>query len=130
MRRGVAVAAHDQQARDGQPLLRPDHVHDALARVVEAHQHDAVLGRVVDDLLDHAGERGIGDDAVARMRRHVVVGDAEGQVRPRHLGVARLDLVEALERAFVDVVPVDPQQREAVLGLEDLVLCPDLVEQR
>ena len=31
------------QARNGQPLLRPDHVHDALARVVEAHQHDAVL---------------------------------------------------------------------------------------
>ena len=59
-----------------------------------------------------------------------MVGDPEGQVRPRDLFAAFIDLVEALERAFVHVMPVYPEQRETVFGLEDFVLRPDLVEQR
>ena len=70
VRRGVAVAAHDHQARNGQPLLRPDHVHDALARVVQAHQHDAVLVGVLDDLVDHA----LASDGSANGRLRACVG--------------------------------------------------------
>ena len=36
MRRGVAVAADDQQAGQGQALLGADDMHDALARIVAA----------------------------------------------------------------------------------------------
>ena len=36
VRGGVAVAANDQQARQGQALLRADDVDDALSRIVEA----------------------------------------------------------------------------------------------
>ena len=43
--RGVAVAADDQQARQRQSLLGADHMHDALPRIVEAEQLDAVLAR-------------------------------------------------------------------------------------
>ena len=38
MRRGVAVAADDRQARQRQPLFRRDDMHDALARIVEPDQ--------------------------------------------------------------------------------------------
>ena len=87
------------------------------------------LKRFRDELIDHALQRWIVEHTPPR-GRHVVVGDAEGQVRPRHFLAACLDLVEALERALVHVMPVDPHEREAVVGLEDLVLRPDLVEQR
>ena len=45
MGRGVAVAADDQQARQRQALLRSDHMDDALARIVEPEQFDAVPWR-------------------------------------------------------------------------------------
>ena len=48
--RGVAVAAHDQQARQGQALLGTDDMHDALPGIVQAEQLDAVLGGVLLDL--------------------------------------------------------------------------------
>ena len=38
VRGGVAVAADDREARQGQPLLRADHMDDALARIAEAEQ--------------------------------------------------------------------------------------------
>ena len=77
--RGVAVAAHDQQAGQRQALLRADHVHDALARIVEPEQLDAVPGGIVLELAHHARDLGIGDIVPRAARRHVVVGDAEGQ---------------------------------------------------
>ena len=43
MGRGVAVAADDQESRQRQPLLGPDHMDDALARIVEAEQRYAML---------------------------------------------------------------------------------------
>ena len=70
---------------------------------------NAVLRGVGHKLIDHVLERGVFEHAVAR-GRHVMVGDAEGQVRPRNLGVARVDLVEALKGPLVDVMPVDPHQ--------------------
>ena len=63
--RGVAVAADDQQARQGQALLRPDHMHDALARIVEAEQLDAMLGGILLDLAHHPRQLGIGDVGAA-----------------------------------------------------------------
>ncbi len=38
---GVAVTADHGQARQGQPLLGPHHMDDALAGIVEAEQPDA-----------------------------------------------------------------------------------------
>ena len=77
--RGVAVAADDQQARQRQPLLGPDHMDDALPRIVQAEQLDAVLRRVLLDLPHHPRQLGIGDVLARAARRHVVVGHAEGQ---------------------------------------------------
>ncbi len=129
MGRGVAVAADDQQPRQRQALLRTDHMHDALARIVEAEQLDAVLGRVLLDLPHHARQLGIGDVAPRAARRHVMVGDAEGQpgLGDRHAALGQL--AEGMERALVHVVAIDPEQRLAVLATHDLVGGPELVDQ-
>ena len=77
--RGVAVAADDQQARQGQALLGADDMHDALPGIVQAEQLDAVLRGILLDLAHHPRQLGIGDVAPRAARRHVMVGDAEGQ---------------------------------------------------
>ena len=79
MRRGVAVAADDQQARQGQSLFGADHMHDALARIVQAEQRDVVFGGVGLEIAHHGGDLGVGDALRAPARRHVMVGDAEGE---------------------------------------------------
>src|SRR5271170_4550821 len=44
--RGMAVAAYDEQAGQGQALLGADHMYDALTRIVQAEETDAVCGGV------------------------------------------------------------------------------------
>jgi len=125
----VAVAADDGQARQRQALLGAGDVDDALAGIVEAEQRDAVGGRVGGELVDHARDRGVGNGTAAPARRDIVVGDAEGQVRPRDRGPARGDLPEGVVRALVHEMPVDPQQREPVVAARDDVGVPQSVEQ-
>ena len=129
MGRGVAVAAHDEQAGQREALLGPDHVHDSLPRVLEPEQRDPVLGGVVLEHAHHARDVGIVDVVPGTARRHVVIGDAEGQARLGDARAARLELAEGVERPLVHVMAVDPQQRLAVLAPRDLMGCPQLVEQ-
>ena len=129
VRRGVAVAAHDEQARQRQALLGADDVHDALPWIVQAEQLDAVLARVALEIAHHGRDLRIRDLMVAAARRHVMVGDAEGQPGLRRLAAARLHLAEGVEGAFVDVVPVDEEERSAVLAPCDLVRGPELVDE-
>src|SRR6266567_3313361 len=56
VRRCVAIAADDQQSRQRQTLLRPNHMHDALAGIIDSKQFNAELGGIVLDLLHHAGD--------------------------------------------------------------------------
>ena len=59
----------------------------------------------------------------------VMSGDAEGQRGLGDLAAACLHLAECVEGALVHVMPVDPEQRGAVLAVRDLVRRPQLVEQ-
>ena len=68
MRGRVAVAADDQQARQRQSLFGTDHMHDALARIVEPEQRDMPLSSAfVSRLRTIARDFRIGD-AVPRGR--------------------------------------------------------------
>ncbi len=127
--RGVAVAAHDQQARQRQALFRADHMHDALTRIAQAEQTDAVCGGVGLEIGDHRRDRRIGDRAVAGVGRHVMIGNAEGEPRLGHRTSALLHLREGEERAFMHIMAVDPEQRGAVLAPRDLVRGPELVDE-
>ena len=53
------------------------------------------------------------------------------KVRPGSatFAAARLSSVEGVKRAFMHVMPVDPEQRGAVLAARDLVRRPELVDE-
>ena len=65
----------------------------------------------------------------AAARRHIMIGDAEGQLRLGDGTAARLHLTEGVERALVDVMAIDPEQRGAVLAARDLVRRPEPIDQ-
>jgi hypothetical protein len=52
-----------------------------------------------------------------------MVGDAECQRRLGDLGAASIDLVEAVKRSLMHIMPVDPQQAFAV-ARDDFVAGP------
>ena len=129
MGRCMAVAADDGEAGQGEALFRADHMDDALARIVEPEQGDAVMRRVGAEQVDHTGDRGIGDRPAAATGRHIVIGDAEGQIGTRDAAVARGDLAEGMVRAFMDEMPVDPDQRQAIVAAGHDVVVPQFVKQ-
>ena len=67
-------------------------MHDALPRIVEPEQLDAVLCGILLELPHHARDLGIGDVAARAARRHVMIGDAEGQagLGDRHAPLGQL----------------------------------------
>ena len=127
--RCVAVAADNQQTRQRQPLLRTDHMDDALARIADAEQLDVVPGGVFLDLPHHAGQLGIGDVGPRPARRHIVIGDAKGQPGLSHGHAPLGKLGEGVERTLMHIVPVDPEQRFPVFAPHNLMRGPELVDQ-
>jgi hypothetical protein len=127
----VAVAADDHLARQAQALLRADHVHDALAHVVQAEEADARSGAVVLQRLRHRALLGVGDVGErTRTGGHVVVGRGEGALGAAHRKATLAQHLEGRRRAVLHQVPVDVEQALSVVALRDDVGLPDLVEQR
>jgi hypothetical protein len=61
VRRRVRVAAHEEDAGLGQPLLRSDDVYDPLARIARAEERDALLARGALEPFDHAADLVVGE---------------------------------------------------------------------
>ena len=128
VRRGMAVAADDGHAGEGETLLRADDVDDALALIELVEVLDAELACVLGHRLDLQAAFGIVDAVGAVGCRHVVIDDGE-----RPLGMADLALVhpQAFEglgaRHFVDEVAVNVEERRAVGVVRDQMVVPDLV---
>ncbi len=128
---GVAVAADDRRARQGEALLRPDDVDDALAGVELVVIFDAEFARVLGELLHLQTALGIGDAAAAVGRLDVVVDDGERLLRRAHLAPRHAQPLEGLRaRHLVHEMAVDIEERRAFgPGLDDVVV-PDLVVKR
>ena len=144
-------AAHEILRRDdGESLLWVDrhYVHEGsfhafgklAARGVKVAEPGLTFG-VADHYVPTRGSRtNIANPELARMVRQVEentaehgirlfgIGDPEGQSRLGHLDAAGRQLAEGMERALVHVVPVDPEQRFAVVPPQDLVRGPQLVD--
>ena len=89
VRRGVAVAAHDRRAGQGEALLRTDDVDDALALVELVEIFDAEVARVLGERLDLLGAFRIGIGQRAVGGRHVVIDHGERLFRRVHLAAGR-----------------------------------------
>jgi hypothetical protein len=57
-----------------------------------------------------------------------MVGDCEGKAGLGHFDAALGKAAEGVEGAFVQVVPIDPEERLATLAAHDLVRRPQLVD--
>ena len=125
--RGVAVAADDRRARQGETLLGPDDVHDALPPVELVVIFDAELARVPGQFLDLLSALRILDAAAAVGGLDVVVDDGQRLVRRAHLAPGHPQPLEGLRaRHLVDEVAVDIDEAEIAVRLQDM-LVPDLV---
>ncbi len=127
--RGVAVAAHDRHARQGPALLGADDVHDALPHVADRVVVDAELGGGGVERLDLDAAVLVLDPLGAVERGgHVVVGHGDGLAGRADLPARQAQPLEGLGAGdLMDEMPVDVEQRGAVLGLVDEMGVPDLV---
>ncbi len=125
---GVAVAANQRGARQGEALLRPDDVDDALALVelVEIFEPEELgILRQVGDLRRALGV-GIGQVAVGG--RHVVIDHAQRLLGRAHLAAGQTQTFERLRaRHLMHEVAVDVDETCAVRLLIHQVVVPDLV---
>ena len=135
VRAGVAVAADDGHARQGEALLRRDHMDDAAVGRRHVEQLDAVVGAVARQRVHlRLGRlRVVRQFAVGAggQRGRGMVHRRLGAVRTARRQAARLQLGEGLRRGdLVDQVQVDVQHGGGGVGLGDHdVGVPQLVEQ-
>ena len=129
VRRGVAVAADDGDARHREAELRADDVDDALLLVAERVQADAELRGVAAQRLDLRAARQIGDRLVDVERRGVVVLGRDREIEAAHRAALGAQAVERLRAGhLVHEVQVDVDEVGlAVLALDDQVVVPDLL---
>jgi hypothetical protein len=132
MRRGVAVAADDGHPRQGEALLRPDNVDDALPAVGLVIIFDAEIGGVLRQRLDLNAAFLVLDAEFAVGRgRHVVVDDGQRLRRLAHRPAGHAQPFEGLRAGdLVDEMAVDIDQAGAVFLPVDDVVVKNLVVKR
>ena len=85
-------------------------MHDALARVTQTEKRYAVFSRIGLKVAYHRRDLGIGNGLITAARRHIVVGNPECQSRLGDTAPALLHLAESMERTFMHIMPIDPEQ--------------------
>src|SRR5688572_31480421 len=93
-RGGVRIRAADEQSRLRDALLGRHDVQDALPRIVDAEERDAMRSGVRMKLLHHVADLGNGDalDALlAAGGRHVMIGERENLLRSRDRAALRFE---------------------------------------
>ena len=128
MGRGVAVAAHQRHARQGEALLRADDVADALAPVALAVIFEPEQRGVLRQIGDLRGALGIRIGGRAIGGRHVVVGHQQRPLRRADLQAGEPQRRKRLRAVhLVGDLAVDIKETGAVrLGVDHMVV-PDLV---
>ena len=127
---GVAIAADEGGAGEGEAEFGADDVDDALVGVVEVHEGDAEVAAVAVEGFELLGEEGVGDRGVACGGGDGVVGDGDGGVGAADGAVGGAEGFEGLGGAdFLDEVAVDVEEVDAVFEGGDDVGVPDAVEE-
>ncbi len=131
--RGMGIAAHHGHARQGGALLRPDHVHNALARVIDLEFGDAEgVAVAVQGLHLQLSHRigDAGDTTAAVGGGHVVVRRGQIGRAPPWAAPGLAQALEGLGRGhLVDQMPVYINEATAVPVLAHHVGIPQFVVQ-
>ena len=115
VRGGMRVTADDGHPRLRRALLRADDMHDALARIAQAEQANAVLIAVPEQCIHLGTRNGIGNTAIAVDGRYVVIGHGKIGIHAPDRAIGQGQPFESLGRGdFVHHVTVDIQQAIAV----------------
>src|SRR4029450_1418490 len=126
---GMAVAADDQAARKAEAKLGPDHMDDALPRLIDIEHPDAGRRR----LGPQARQKLLSDLAGAgpsARRRDRMIRRCECQFRIVHGQVAVFEIEQARRGAqIVQQMTVDVKQISIVADASDHVLVPDFGQQ-
>ena len=131
MRRRMAVAADDRRARQGEALLRPDDMDDALAAVVLVEIIDAEILGIGGERLDLDAAFLILDALRAIGGRHIMIDDSERLLRRAHLAPGESQPFECLRaRHLVDEMAVDIDEAGAVVLAIDHMVVEDFVVER
>jgi hypothetical protein len=132
MRGRVRIRPADQQAWLRDALLGRHDVQDALTRIVDPEQRDAVPRCVGLQLEHHVADLGVRDSVdafVAPSRRHVMVGEGEQLARTRDAAAFLLQFVERVRSALVNIGAIDVQQQFLAILRHDVTV-PDFLDQR
>ena len=131
VRGGVAVAAHDGGAGQGEALLGADDVDDALALVEFVEILDAEILGVLRQRRDLLGRFRIGIGLAAVGGRHVVIDHGERLIGRMHLAPGGAQALEGLRRGhLVHQMAVDIDETGAVRLFVHQMVVPDLVVER
>ena len=128
MRRGVAVAANQRHARQGEALLGADDVADALADIELVVVFEIEQLGVLRQIRDLVGAFLVGIGLGPVGGRHVVIDHEQRLVRRMDLAAGEPQPLERLRRRhLMDDVPVDVDEARAVRLFVDQMVGPDLV---
>ena len=131
MRRGMGIATHQNQTRQGDALFGSDNMDDAMPVIshrIVSETHLIGGGRQNFDRFTHLPRRNV----INRLRggRNAVVRHTEQLVRLPQRQSLRLQGAERPEVQVVGQVAVYIKQDIAVLAFDDYVLIPDFLEKR
>ena len=133
VRGGVGVATDNGHARQRCPLLRPDHVHNALTLVVHVQfENTEIVAVLVQGLHLNTGN-GIADafqplGTLITRCRDIVVGGGKVGIGTPGATARHAQALEGLRRGdFVNQLPVDINQCRAIITLSDQMGVPEFV---
>ena len=116
VRGGMGIPAHNDHARQGETLLRSDHMHNALADIVYVENWDAGCPTVLLESFNLLGRHRIFNRLVPVGRWHVMVGHGYRRLGAAHVPAGQLQTLKRLWRShLVGEVTVNIQERGAVL---------------
>ena len=128
--RGMAVAADDGHARQGEAEFRADDVDDALVGRVHIEQGNAKLAAIFLQRFDLFRRYRVGDGQAARSGRDVMVDGRDRAQRLAETASIDAQTVEGLRRShFMHQVQVDIDQRWLCSGSGNHMRVPNLLKQ-
>ncbi len=129
--RGVAVAANDRRAGQGEALFGSDDMNDALTNIVLVEIFEPEIAHIVGERLDLETAFRVLDALAAVGRRHVVIDHGKCLLRRMDLAAGDAQRLEGLRTChLMDEVVIDIEEARPVRMRFDDMVVPDFIVER